>query len=134
MLAEGAPLVLGGALLEINAGTLALMLAIAFAHEATAMFDVGYTVSRRVVPPGEQHTHAFLEALRFSIVAFSIALYRSSWLCSAAANKRLASKYVYASRICRMAAWPHSCPLSLCSMCCRTWKNSGDAGKPSAAD
>ena len=75
MLAEGAPIVLGASLLEINAGVLALMMTLFFAHEATAMFDVGFTAPRRVIYPGEQHTHSFLEVLPFACVAMLIALY-----------------------------------------------------------
>jgi hypothetical protein len=67
MLAEGAPLALAPLMLEVNAGVLALMYAALFAHQGTAMWDVDSTVAERLIPPGEQHVHAFLEGVPFSI-------------------------------------------------------------------
>jgi hypothetical protein len=46
--------------LEINAGIIALMIAVLFLHEATALWDVGYAVSARRVSPFEKHVHRFL--------------------------------------------------------------------------
>jgi hypothetical protein len=38
-------------------------------HQATVIWDVEYTVSRRKIPAGEQHTHTFMETLPFDILA-----------------------------------------------------------------
>lgn len=48
-------------LLEINALVIALMIGIFFLHEATALWDVSYAVSKREVSPIEQHVHSYLE-------------------------------------------------------------------------
>ena len=39
------------------------------AHQATVIWDVKYTVSRRKIPAREQHTHSFMETLPFDILA-----------------------------------------------------------------
>lgn len=61
MLGEAAFPVLAGLFLEIDAPVLSLMIASFFVHEATAMWDVSYAVTRRDVQPVEQHVHSFLE-------------------------------------------------------------------------
>ncbi|MCE2563219.1 hypothetical protein [Komagataeibacter sp. FNDCF1] len=61
MLGEAAFPVLAGLFLEIDAPVLSLMIASFFVHEATAMWDVSYAVTRRDVQPMEQHVHSFLE-------------------------------------------------------------------------
>ncbi|WP_343628258.1 diguanylate cyclase [Roseateles sp.] len=61
MFAEVGVPVLAGLFLEINALVLAVMLIAFLAHEATALWDVRYASSRRVVGPIEQHVHSFLE-------------------------------------------------------------------------
>jgi len=63
MFAEvGLPL-LGGICLQINATVIALMLVAFFVHEATALWDVSYAVTARIVTPWEQHIHSFLEMI-----------------------------------------------------------------------
>ncbi|CAM3736501.1 Diguanylate cyclase [Bordetella sputigena] len=49
--------------LEINALVFLVMIVAFVAHEATALWDVGYASSRRHVGPFEQHVHSFLELL-----------------------------------------------------------------------
>ncbi len=75
MLAEGAPVVLGSLFLEINAGVLAMMIAAAVLHEATAIWDVMYTSPRRLIRPNEQHTHSFLEMAPFCVASAAICIY-----------------------------------------------------------
>jgi hypothetical protein len=69
MMAEAGVPVLAGLFLESNAGLLRLMTAGMLMHQATVMWDVGYTVSRRKIPAREQHTHTFMETLPFDILA-----------------------------------------------------------------
>lgn len=61
MLAEAGIPVLAGLFLEVNALLIAVMILAFFAHEATALWDVSYAVTRRAVKPIEQHVHSFLE-------------------------------------------------------------------------
>lgn len=63
MLGEAAVPVLAGLFLEIDVPVLSLMIATFFVHEATAMWDVSYAVTRRDVQPVEQHVHSFLEMI-----------------------------------------------------------------------
>ncbi|MEA2688167.1 MAG: hypothetical protein QOD51_774 [Candidatus Eremiobacteraeota bacterium] len=60
-----------GLFLEIDAGVIAAMFGSALVHEATAIWDVGYTVPRRHISQAEQHTHSFLEVLPFVAAAFA---------------------------------------------------------------
>lgn len=48
-------------LLEINALVIGFMILVFFLHEATALWDVSYAVSKREVSPIEQHVHSYLE-------------------------------------------------------------------------
>lgn len=48
---------------EIDALVILVMIAAFFAHEATALWDVSYAVTRRRVSPLEQHVHSFLEMM-----------------------------------------------------------------------
>jgi hypothetical protein len=73
MMMEGAPLMIAGLFLEINAGALAIMTASAAIHEATVIRDLQYAADKRPTLPAEQHTHSFLEVLPFSILAFAAA-------------------------------------------------------------
>jgi hypothetical protein len=68
MMEAGVP-VLAGLFLETNAGLLRLMSIGMLLHQATVMWDVSYTASRRNIPPREQHTHTFMETLPFDILA-----------------------------------------------------------------
>lgn len=70
MLAEMGLPVLAVLFLQVNALVLLFMIAAFFVHEATAMWDVSYAVTRRVVTPLEQHIHSFLEML--PLMALSI--------------------------------------------------------------
>jgi hypothetical protein len=72
--------VLMGMFLEINAGVLASMAVGWLVHEATVAWDVGYTVSRRKVLPGEQHTHSFMETIPFDILAVLACLHPDQFL------------------------------------------------------
>jgi hypothetical protein len=67
MLTEAAIPVLGGMFLEITAPVLALMLLV---HDATALWDVSYAVTKRNVTPIEQHVHSFLEMVPLMAVSF----------------------------------------------------------------
>jgi hypothetical protein len=58
MLAEIGVALLAAALLEVNAGVLAFMLAACAAHEATTWWDLRYASSRRVIPVAEQWVHS----------------------------------------------------------------------------
>ncbi|MFV3131338.1 hypothetical protein [Niveispirillum sp. KHB5.9] len=61
MYAEVAVPLLACLFLDINALVILTMIAAFLLHEATALWDVSYAVSRRVVTPLEQHVHSFLE-------------------------------------------------------------------------
>lgn len=50
-------------LCEVNALVLVLLMLIFLLHEATALWDVSYAVTQRVVTPLEQHVHSFLEMI-----------------------------------------------------------------------
>ncbi|HEX7970281.1 MAG TPA: hypothetical protein VF502_18810 [Stellaceae bacterium] len=75
MLLEMGMPVLMGLFLEITSPVIALMIASFFLHEATALWDVSYAVSRREVPPIEQHVHSFLELLPLLAVSFIVVLH-----------------------------------------------------------
>lgn len=80
MLSEGAPVVMAPLLLEVNSGVLALMYAAYFAHQGTAMWDVDTTVSQRLIPPDEQHIHAYLEGIPFCIAALYTTIHWGQFL------------------------------------------------------
>jgi hypothetical protein len=80
MMAEGAAPVLGGLFLDVNAGLLAMMMAVFVAHQATAMWDVAYAVKRRLISPGEQHIHSALEMVPFCALSLMIALHYDQFL------------------------------------------------------
>ncbi len=61
--AEVGVALLAALFLQINAGVLAFMIVMFFIHEATALWDVRYAVTERIVTPIEQHIHSFLEML-----------------------------------------------------------------------
>jgi hypothetical protein len=65
-----------GLFFEIDAGVIAAMFGSALVHEATAMWDVGYTLPRRTISQAEQHTHSFLEVLPFVAAAFAAFAHR----------------------------------------------------------
>ncbi len=80
MMAEAGIPVLAGLFLETNAGVLRLMTAGMLLHQATVMWDVSYTVSRRKVSAREQHTHTFMETLPFDILAVFACLHPEQFL------------------------------------------------------
>jgi hypothetical protein len=80
MLGEMGVPVLACLFLEINAPVIALMIAAFFAHEATALWDVSYAVTRRKVTPIEQHVHSFLEMLPLMAASFIIVLHWDKFL------------------------------------------------------
>lgn len=67
--------VLMGLLLDINALVILLMLVALVLHEATALYDLHYTVHRRYISPLEQHVHSFLELLPLMGVSLISLLY-----------------------------------------------------------
>jgi hypothetical protein len=75
MLGEAAVPVVLGLFFEINPLLLSVMIAAFFAHEATAMWDVDYAVTRRDVSPLEQHVHSFLELVPLAAVMLLTLLY-----------------------------------------------------------
>jgi hypothetical protein len=75
MLVEVSIPVLAGLFLEVTSPVLALMIAAFFLHEATALWDVSYAVTRREVTPFEQHVHSFLEMLPLMAISFIAVLH-----------------------------------------------------------
>jgi hypothetical protein len=67
--------ILMGLLLDINALVILLMLVALALHEATALYDLTYTVHRRYISPWEQHVHSFLELLPLMGVSFISLIY-----------------------------------------------------------
>jgi hypothetical protein len=86
MLSEGAPVVLAPLLLQVNAGVLAMIYAAFLAHEATAMWDVDTSVAQRVIPSDEQHVHAFLEGVPFTVAVLYTVLHWGQFLSLAGAG------------------------------------------------
>jgi hypothetical protein len=74
MLCQGGPMALAPLVLEANAGLIALLAAFYFAHQATAFLDVDSTVSERLVTPGEQLVHGYLEGAPFCIATLYMAM------------------------------------------------------------
>jgi hypothetical protein len=60
---------------EINALTFAVMIIAFLAHEATALWDVNFAITRRYVSPIEQHVHSFLEMIPLMAGAFVAVLH-----------------------------------------------------------
>jgi hypothetical protein len=60
-----------GLFFELDTGVVAAMFGSALVHEATAIWDVGYTKHRRHISQAEQHVHSFLEVLPFAGAAFA---------------------------------------------------------------
>lgn len=75
MLTEAAVPVLGGMFLEITSPVLAVMIAAMLLHDATALWDVSYAVTKREVTPVEQHVHSFLEIVPVMAVSFIAVLH-----------------------------------------------------------
>ena len=64
----GIPLMLA-LICEVNALVLLVALIMFFVHEATALWDVSFAVTKRVVSPIEQHVHSFLEMIPLMAIA-----------------------------------------------------------------
>lgn len=60
---------LTGLLCELDAGALAVLGAGYLAHVGMAIWDIGYADQRRRIVPAEQHVHAMLEILPFTMVS-----------------------------------------------------------------
>ncbi len=75
MLAEVSIPVLAGFYLEITAPVAALMILAFVLHDATALWDVSYAVTRREVTPIEQHVHSFLEMVPLMAISFITVLH-----------------------------------------------------------
>jgi hypothetical protein len=74
MFAEvGLPL-LAAMFLDINALIIAVMIAVFFVHEATALWDVSYATTARTVTPIEQHVHSFLEMIPLMAIVSVVSL------------------------------------------------------------
>ncbi len=67
--------VLGGLLLEINAGVILAMGAGYVAHLAMTIWDVHYASGRRSVGPLEQHVHGLLEVIPFTALSLVFCTY-----------------------------------------------------------
>ncbi len=61
--------VLGGLLLEIDAGVILAMLAGYTAHLGMTIWDVAYADEKRTIVPLEQHVHGMLEMLPFTALS-----------------------------------------------------------------
>jgi hypothetical protein len=75
MLAEVSIPVLAALFLEITTPVAALMIVVFLLHEATALWDVSYAVTRREVTPIEQHVHSFLEMVPLMAISFLAVLH-----------------------------------------------------------
>jgi hypothetical protein len=70
MLVEVGIPVLASIFLEITSPLFALMITSFLLHEATALWDVAYAVTRREVSPIEQHVHSFLDLIPLMAISF----------------------------------------------------------------
>ena len=73
--AEVGVALLAAIFLEINAGVLAFMIVMFLIHEATALWDVRYAVTKRTVTPVEQLIHSFLEIIPMTAIICVSALH-----------------------------------------------------------
>ncbi|SFC41883.1 hypothetical protein SAMN05216321_104219 [Cupriavidus sp. OV038] len=65
---------------EVNALLFAIMIVAVVVHAVTAWVDVGYAVTRRTVPPNEQHMHSLLEMLPITAVVILAAAHWDQFL------------------------------------------------------
>jgi hypothetical protein len=80
MFAElGIPL-LAALFLEVNTLIIAIMIVAFLLHEATALWDVSYAVTARVVTPFEQHVHSFLELMPLMALLSVVSLHWGQFL------------------------------------------------------
>lgn len=68
MMAESGVSVLAGLFLKPNAGLFAVMTGGMLLHQATVIWDIEYTASRRTIPTREQHTHTYMETFPLDIL------------------------------------------------------------------
>jgi hypothetical protein len=80
MFAEVAIPLLAAMFLEINALIIAVMCIAFLLHEATALWDVSYATTARMVSPIEQHVHSLLEVIPLMAVGSVISLHWSQFL------------------------------------------------------
>ncbi|MDB6089028.1 MAG: hypothetical protein JWN85_1812 [Gammaproteobacteria bacterium] len=80
MFAElGIPL-LAALFLQVNTLIIAIMIVAFLLHEATALWDVSYAVTARVVTPFEQHVHSFLELMPLMALLSIVSLHWGQFL------------------------------------------------------
>ena len=65
---------------EVNALLFAIMIVAVVVHAATSWIDVRYAVTRRIVPPNEQHMHSLLEMLPITAVVVLAAAHWDQFL------------------------------------------------------
>ncbi|AKJ32187.1 hypothetical protein [Caldimonas brevitalea] len=65
---------------EINALLIALFIVMFLLHQATALWDVSYSVKLRPIPPIEQHVHSFLEMLPLMAMLMVFAMHWGQFL------------------------------------------------------
>lgn len=75
----GIPL-LAAMFLDVNALIIALMIVMFFVHEATALWDVSYATTARIVTPIEQHVHSFLEMIPLMAILSVVSLHWGQFL------------------------------------------------------
>jgi hypothetical protein len=80
MYAEVAIPLLACLFLEINALVIMIVIVAFLIHEATALWDVSYAVTRRRVSPVEQHVHSFLEMIPLMAGSFVVVLHWPQFL------------------------------------------------------
>ena len=79
---------------EVNSLIIAISILLFFVHEATAMWDVSYAVSKRRVGPIEQHVHSFLEMIPLlALVLVVVVIGRILLRCLVSATFLLTSRY-----------------------------------------
>jgi hypothetical protein len=80
MLAQAGVALILGLLLQIDSLIIALMIIAAVAHQLTAMWDVRYAVTGRILVPLEQSIHSFLDMIPLMAVSFVIILHWPDFL------------------------------------------------------
>ena len=80
MLAELGIPVCAALFLEINALMIAVLMGAFVAHQLTALYDLRYAVTRRLISPLEQQVHSFLELLPLMGLVLLIVLHWAQFL------------------------------------------------------
>jgi hypothetical protein len=94
MLAEVSVPVIAGLLFEITSPVLGLMIASFLLHDATALWDVSYALTRRRISPIEQHVHSYLEMMPLMAIAFLAVLHWSDLMALAGLAKPPVSRAI----------------------------------------